>query len=366
MYTSTDTITWTARSVGTYENITAVAYLNTTYVAGTIDGNIYTSTDGTTWTARTSNIAIGNQINYLGYLNGKYYVGYSNHVAKSTVSNWYDNYGQYGIYAASAHPLYSAWTNSRSSDFWTGGIQASTDLITWTANTISAPPGISGINSIAYTGIQYITAPGGGVNNISGYTYSNSTASTFSSLNLSTFVLNSYLTAVGGNNGAVDIAYNNGYVCVVTNTNVAGGTAYNNIYVSTDTVTWTVFAASIPFSSSYSNYSTYNISSYSNLSATGTPYSVTPGPGSTFIITTNSRTTNIAYILNPVAGTLSSITLPGDTTSVSPYKHNVAYNSTNGTILFANRSGKLASGTISTTTTNTYYPSVFSLYSVNA
>ena len=370
MYTSTDTVTWTSRSVGASDNITAVAYLNATYVAGTMDGNIYTSTDGTTWTARTLNIAVGNQINYLGYLNGKYYAGYSNHVSRTSISNWFMNNPntQYGVYNAAASPLYSGWTNLRSSDFYTGGIQTSTDLITWTANSIiSSPPGLTGINSIAYTGNQYITANGGGVNNLpnSGNyyyfaPYSIFSANAFFSKDLSSFASNTYLG--NGNYGVVDVAYNNGWICIATNANPAS--AYN-VWVSSDGVTWSTFQIAIPFTA-YSYNPLYVGSVNVNSSPYGTPYSVTPGPGSTFIITTNSRTTNTAYLLNMNSYSVTALSIPGDAGPISPYKHNIAYNSTNGTILVANRSGKLASGTISTTTTNTYYPSIFSLYSVNA
>ena len=368
MYTSTDTVTWTSRSVGASDNITAVAYLNATYVAGTMDGSIYTSTDGTTWTARTSNIAVGNQINYLGYLNGKYYTGYSNHVSRTNLPGWYYNTSS-GVYAAAASPLYSGWTNLRSSDFYTGGIQTSTDLITWTANSMITPPGLTGINSIAYTGSQYITANGGGVNNLvysspSYYSYapySNLSANAFFSKDLFSFASNTYLG--NGNYGVVDVAYNNGWICIATNASPAN--AYN-VWVSSDGVTWSTFQIAIPFSTYlYGNYMYIN-SVNVNWSPYGTPYSVTPGPGSTFIITTNSRTTNTAYLLNMNSYSVTALSIPGDAGPISPYKHNIAYNSTNGTILVANRSGKLASGTISTTTTNTYYPSIFSLYSVNA
>ncbi len=361
MYTSTDTITWTSRSIGTIEHITAVSYLNTIYVAGTIDGNIYTSTDGTTWTARTSNIQPGYQINNLTYLNGKYYAAFSSHVAK--------NLRDLGsVYS----PLYTAFSNFKSSDFVTGGVQTSTDGITWTATSTNTNFAMTGVNGIAYNGLNFLTANGGGPNLVhyatGTYPYGPTTSngsSLFLTPNFTTYLSNSIFNLMGYPNGVVDVAYNNGYHCVITTTSATTTGSYN-VILSTDLVTWTTY--NIPMSSNF--ISTWYSVNYGQVRADVAANSVTPGPGNTFIITTTSKypynSTSQAYLLNPTAGTITPISLPLDTGQLALYKQNVAYNPTNGRILFATRSGILASGTISTTATNTYYPSIFSLYSVNA
>jgi hypothetical protein len=69
LFTSTDGITWTARTSGFGANdIFSVAYGNGLFVAVGGNGTITTSTDGITWTARTSNMG-SNQINHVVYAN---------------------------------------------------------------------------------------------------------------------------------------------------------------------------------------------------------------------------------------------------------------------------------------------------------
>ena len=72
--TSTDGITWTARTAGlASENLTAVTYGNGLYVIVGASGGLSTSPDGITWTARTSGFA-GNAINGVTYGNGLYVI----------------------------------------------------------------------------------------------------------------------------------------------------------------------------------------------------------------------------------------------------------------------------------------------------
>jgi hypothetical protein len=52
--TSTDGITWTARTSGTTTSIFTVTFGNGIFIRGGISGALATSTDGITWTARTS------------------------------------------------------------------------------------------------------------------------------------------------------------------------------------------------------------------------------------------------------------------------------------------------------------------------
>jgi hypothetical protein len=68
--TSTDAITWTARTSGTTSNINALTYGNGLYVYGGGSGTLRTSTNGITWTARTSGTS--SLITSLAYGNGVY------------------------------------------------------------------------------------------------------------------------------------------------------------------------------------------------------------------------------------------------------------------------------------------------------
>jgi hypothetical protein len=52
--TSTDAITWTARTSGTTAQINALTYGDGVFVAAGAAGNLLTSTDGITWDLRTS------------------------------------------------------------------------------------------------------------------------------------------------------------------------------------------------------------------------------------------------------------------------------------------------------------------------
>jgi len=361
LYTSTNASTWTSQSAGTFEDITAAAYLNATYVIGTIEGNIYTSTNGSSWTARTSGITLGNQINYLGYLNGQYYAGYSLTLFKyGSGSQYYNNSNNnsYG-YNYPTTSYYLAFTGYCSTPFLSGGIQTSTDLITWTSKSTN-----SSVNSMAYTGSQFLTVNGNmGITN-SGYGATIDTSTfgrpLYASPDLSYFYQNASFLAANTSTVPIDVAYNNGYTCVITASN--GGNSTNNIYYSTDLLTWTTARISLANKAGYENYY-LNYTNYGDASAS--LRSVTAGPGSTFIISGfDAKNDAIGYILNPVAGTLTVMSFPSNTGKISVYKHNVAYNSSNGTILVANSSGILASGTVSTTTTSTYYPSIFTLYAV--
>jgi hypothetical protein len=121
---STDAITWTARTSGTALTIFSITYGNGLYVYGGDDGVLATSTDTITWTSRTSGAGI-----------------------HTITALTYDN----GLYAYST-------TN--------GSIATSTDAVTWTYRGSGT---ISSINAIVYNGSDkfVVGADGGGLFNSS-------------------------------------------------------------------------------------------------------------------------------------------------------------------------------------------------------
>ena len=71
--TSTNAITWTARTSGTIGDIFSLTYGNGLYVYAGDNGVLRTSTDGISWTARTSGTS--SKINALTYGDGLYVYG---------------------------------------------------------------------------------------------------------------------------------------------------------------------------------------------------------------------------------------------------------------------------------------------------
>jgi len=140
--TSTDGITWTARTSGsaTTTNITALTFGDNLYVYGNSIGAIRSSTNGITWTARTSGTTFS--IRALAYGDGLFAYGDANgNIRTSTDAITWDArtsnlqtgfpvedliYGD-GIFVAS-----SEFNNS---------ISTSTDGITWVAQTVNATVG---------------------------------------------------------------------------------------------------------------------------------------------------------------------------------------------------------------------------------
>jgi hypothetical protein len=128
--TSTDAITWTARSSGTTSGLIPAIY-GTVFVAAGGGGDLRTSTNGITWTARTSGTT--SIIYALTYGNGVYVYG-----------------GTGGVLATSTDAItWTARTSGTTSSILaltygnglyvaagTGGnLRTSTDGITWTSRT---------------------------------------------------------------------------------------------------------------------------------------------------------------------------------------------------------------------------------------
>ena len=147
--TSTDAITWTARTSGTTSDIDALIYDNGLYVYAGGGGVLATSTDAITWTARTSGTT--SQINTLTYGNGLYvYAGAGGVLATSTDAiTWtartsgtgtflFLNYGD-GLYIGGGDAVSS--------------FRTSTDGITWT--TVGSGSAYGGY-SLAYGNGLYV------------------------------------------------------------------------------------------------------------------------------------------------------------------------------------------------------------------
>lgn len=152
--TSTDGITWTARTSGTTSQISALTYGNGLYVAAGAGGMLRTSTDGITWDTRTSSTTLA--ISALTYGNGVYVYG------------------------------------------GTGGISTSTDGITWTVRTTSLVP-----TALTYGNGQYVlaTSSGGISTSTNGITWTTRTSGTSSAIYALTYGNGVFVYGGGGTGG---------------------------------------------------------------------------------------------------------------------------------------------------------------------
>jgi len=128
--TSTDGITWTVRTSGVGdENIRSMIYADGLFVLGANDGRISTSTDGITWTARTS--GTNQNILALTYGNGLYVYGGNSLATSTDAITWTLRSTGIGVVINAltyGNGLYVCAGNL-------GRIRTSTDAITWTAVT---------------------------------------------------------------------------------------------------------------------------------------------------------------------------------------------------------------------------------------
>jgi hypothetical protein len=153
--TSTDGITWTARTSNTISTINTLTYGGGgLYVYGAAGGGIGTSTDGITWTARTS--------------------GTTSTIQTLTYGSIYVCAGNGGMLRTSTDAI--TWTTGTSGTTSTinalvygsiyvcagngGMLRTSTDAITWTAVTSGTT---STINELLYAGGLYVYGGNGGV-----------------------------------------------------------------------------------------------------------------------------------------------------------------------------------------------------------
>lgn len=176
--TSTDAITWTAVAANRDINRVSVAantllYGTATVPSGSNGGFIFTSADGTTWTGRTSGFNSNVSISAFAYGNGRHVV----------------------------------------SDSTVGGIRTSTDGITWNASKYATT---SATATMIYGGGQYLMSKGSGELSTStdGVTWT-------------------FRTSVGAN--IQSLSYANGYYIY---------NASNSSVYSSDGVTWTAMSGS--------------------------------------------------------------------------------------------------------------------------
>jgi hypothetical protein len=132
---STDAITWTARTSQTTSNINALTF-GTIFVYGADGGGLATSTDGTTWTARTSGTS--SAISALTYGSSLYI---------------------YGGAASSAIPAFAT----------------STDAITWSVQNSTTTAALSSLGS---SSTLFLAGGGSGTLETSntGYAYNSATS----------------------------------------------------------------------------------------------------------------------------------------------------------------------------------------------
>jgi len=130
--TSTDAITWTTRTSGTSSSILALIYSGTIFVAAGVGGAVCTSTDAITWTPRTSGTA--ENINALTYGNGVYVAAGGNGmlITSTNAITWTTR-----TPGASTNTLLGlAYGNGGYVLVGTGStLRTSTDAITWTTRT---------------------------------------------------------------------------------------------------------------------------------------------------------------------------------------------------------------------------------------
>jgi len=128
--TSTNAITWTARTSGTASAILALTYGNNLYVYGGLDGVLATSTDAITWTARTSNTV--STINALTYGDKYVYGGIIGIAATSTDAvTWVPP----NVAGPTLTYAYNPDTGLIVSSSNAGVIKTSTDGFNWTVRT---------------------------------------------------------------------------------------------------------------------------------------------------------------------------------------------------------------------------------------
>jgi hypothetical protein len=72
LYTSTDLINWTLRSLAVTTAITSLIFANGLFVLGSYYGEIFTSADGITWTKRTTSPFVDQSVNDIKYTGALY------------------------------------------------------------------------------------------------------------------------------------------------------------------------------------------------------------------------------------------------------------------------------------------------------
>lgn len=242
---STDAITWTARTNA--NNLKTIAFGLSVFVAAGSAGALRSSTDGITWDVRTSGTA--SIIDQVAFLNGAFiYTGVGGVIGTSTDGiTWTPR---------TSGVTYELKTVTFNSVYYAGGdngMITSTDAITWT--TITSYSGTtSSISTLAYGASTYVLGSQGGLiaTSTDAHTWTPRTSLTTSTVNTMTFgTVFVYADSAGS------IASSTDAITWVTRTasglTAASGLKYlnsiyivggsngttTNIFTSTDAITWT-------------------------------------------------------------------------------------------------------------------------------
>ena len=157
LLTSTDGTSWTAQTIGVSFNVVSSVYANSLYTIVGSAGNILTSTDAVTWTSRTSSTT--SQLSAIIYVSGVYLTGGNGGVMRSSTDSitWTSvttgftsailcmTYGN-GIYVAGGA---------------SGLLATSTNGTTWTTRTSNTTSSILGITYSTAAGKYYFGTSGG-------------------------------------------------------------------------------------------------------------------------------------------------------------------------------------------------------------
>ena len=250
--TSTDGITWTARTFGSTSSIATIIFGNSLFVAVGNGGIIRTSTDGITWAAQTSGTTstlksvVWDGTRFLA-------TGVNTKLTSTNAVTWTKIVPGLNDTDTVQAAIY---TDKFVIGYFNGGLQTSTDALTWTTRTSNSP---NNIYDFAYSGSLYTYAAGIGLMGTStdGITWTARQTPTSSFIFSVTYGNNlwaavnsagNFLTSTDAITWSVQtplnvtpllglraIYYSGGLYIAVGNTLVGAA-----IYTSTDAVTWTV------------------------------------------------------------------------------------------------------------------------------
>ncbi len=273
--TSTDGLTWTARTAATNTNLNATAYGNSLYLIAGTAGSIQSSTNGITWTARANPLSTSStkynifSVNYDSV--AKFILGgQSGAIGTSTDGITWNAYPNFTTVLSSTVMNSIVYGNGQFVKAGNlGVIRTSTDGITWTARTSGTS---SVISHLALTGTNTYVAVGA-----NGLALSSTNAITWTARNSRVVVsLQSGLT------------YGNGFF--------VAGTASGEYGTSTDGITWNQYPGYPPFGDSFNITAVaYSTSTFLYAGAAGAARTSTDG------FTWTARTTGSATALTGAA-----------------------------------------------------------------
>jgi hypothetical protein len=146
---------WTARTSGTTNNLTAVAYSGTQYVAVGASGTTLTSPDGVTWTTRTP--ATTTSINAITWT-GTQFVAVGNSGAMLTTPDGVTWTARNTVTMSNMNGI--AWSGQLLAAVGAGGtIVTSPDGVTWTARTSGTTTNLA---AITWTGLIFVAVGNSG------------------------------------------------------------------------------------------------------------------------------------------------------------------------------------------------------------